>query len=47
MIVLVTCATDRGGPLVPEVELTEPSLFLDCDDGAPARAAAAFRSLAG
>lgn len=34
------------GPLVLEVELTEPSLFLDCDEGAPARAAAAFRSLA-
>jgi len=34
------------GPLVLEVELTEPSLFLQCDPGAPARAAAAFRSLA-
>ncbi len=33
------------GPLVVEVEVTEPSLFLDCDPGAPARAAAAFRSL--
>jgi glutathione synthase/RimK-type ligase-like ATP-grasp enzyme len=35
------------GPLVLEVELTEPSLFLHLDEGAPARAAAAFRSLAG
>lgn len=33
------------GPVVLEVELTEPSLFLHLDEGAPARAAAAFRSL--
>lgn len=33
------------GPVVLEVEVTEPSLFLHLDDGAPARAAAAFRSL--
>lgn len=33
------------GPVVLEVELTEPSLFLHLDDRAPARAAAAFRSL--
>lgn len=33
------------GPVVLEVELTEPSLFLHLDDGAPARAATAFRSL--
>lgn len=33
------------GPVVLEVELTEPSLFLHLDDGAPARAAAVFRSL--
>lgn len=35
------------GPVLLELELTEPSLFLDHDPGAPARAAAAFRSLAG
>ena len=34
------------GPVVLEVEVTEPSLYLDCDEGAPARAAAVFRSLA-
>ena len=34
------------GPVVLEVELTEPSLFLHLDPDAPARAAAAFRSLA-
>jgi glutathione synthase/RimK-type ligase-like ATP-grasp enzyme len=33
------------GPVVLELELTEPSLFLALDPGAPARAAAAFRSL--
>jgi glutathione synthase/RimK-type ligase-like ATP-grasp enzyme len=33
------------GPVVLEVEVTEPSLFLHLDDEAPARAAAAFRSL--
>jgi len=35
-----------AGPVVLEVEVTEPSLYLDLDQGAPARAAAAFRSLA-
>jgi glutathione synthase/RimK-type ligase-like ATP-grasp enzyme len=35
------------GPKLLEVELTEPSLFLQHDDDAPARAAAVFRSLAG
>ena len=30
------------GPVVLELELTEPSLFLSVDDAAPARAAAAF-----
>lgn len=35
-----------AGPLVLEVEVTEPSLYLDVDDRAPARAAAVFRSLA-
>lgn len=35
-----------SGPLVLELELTEPSLFLDTDPGASERAAAAFRSLA-
>jgi glutathione synthase/RimK-type ligase-like ATP-grasp enzyme len=34
------------GPLVLEVEVTEPSLYLNVDDRAPARAAAVFRSLA-
>ncbi len=34
------------GPELLELELTEPSLFLDTDPSAPARAAAAFRSLA-
>lgn len=33
------------GPVVLEVEVTEPSLFLHLDPNAPARAAAAFRSL--
>lgn len=33
------------GPAVLELELTEPSLFLGLDDGAPQRAAAAFRAL--
>lgn len=33
------------GPVVLEVELVEPSLFLHLDPEAPARAAAAFRSL--
>ncbi len=33
------------GPLLLELEVTEPSLFLWVDDGAPARAAAAFRAL--
>jgi len=33
------------GPVVLEVEVTEPSLFLHLDEFAPARAAAAFRSL--
>ena len=31
-----------SGPVVLELELTEPSLFLSVDDAAPARAAAAF-----
>lgn len=35
----------EGGPVVLELELAEPSLFLHLDDGAPARAAAVFRSL--
>ena len=35
----------EDGPVVLEVEVTEPSLFLHLDDRAPARAAAAFRSL--
>jgi glutathione synthase/RimK-type ligase-like ATP-grasp enzyme len=35
------------GPVLLELELTEPSLFLHLDDGAPARAAAVFRNLAG
>ena len=34
------------GPVLLELEVTEPSLFLHLDDGAPARAAAAFRNLA-
>jgi len=34
------------GPVVLELELTEPSLFLQVDQGAAARAAAAFLSLA-
>jgi glutathione synthase/RimK-type ligase-like ATP-grasp enzyme len=33
------------GPVVLEVEVTEPSLYLRFDPGAPARAASAFRSL--
>ena len=33
------------GPVVLELELTEPSLFLALGEGAPARAAAAFRAL--
>jgi hypothetical protein len=33
------------GPVLLELELTEPSLFLECDPGAAARAAAAFREL--
>lgn len=33
-----------SGPVVLELELTEPSLFLSVDDAAPARAAAAFAS---
>ncbi len=33
------------GPMVLEVEVTEPSLFLHCDPDAAARAAAVFRSL--
>ena len=33
------------GPVVLELELTEPSLFLALGAGAPARAAAAFRAL--
>jgi len=33
------------GPVVLELELTEPSLFLALDPAAPARAAAAFRAL--
>ena len=36
-----------NGPVVLELELTEPSLFLALDPGAPARAAAAFRALLG
>lgn len=35
----------QDGPVVLELELTEPSLFLAMDPGAPARAAQAFRSL--
>lgn len=35
----------EGGPVVLELELTEPSLFLALDPAAPARAAAAFRAL--
>lgn len=35
-----------SGPIVLEVELTEPSLYLECDPDAPARAASVFRSLA-
>ncbi len=35
-----------AGPVLLEVELTEPSLFLQHDPGAAARAAAVFRSLA-
>ncbi|WP_291378918.1 hypothetical protein [Demequina sp.] len=38
--------TDHG-PVVLELELTEPSLFLGVDVDAPARVAAAFASLAG
>jgi hypothetical protein len=34
------------GPLVLEVEVTEPSLYLNVDERAPERAAAVFRSLA-
>ncbi len=34
------------GPVVLELELTEPSLFLQLDPQAPARAAAAFAALA-
>jgi len=34
-----------SGPVVLELELTEPSLFLALGEGAPARAAAAFRAL--
>jgi glutathione synthase/RimK-type ligase-like ATP-grasp enzyme len=33
------------GPVVLELELTEPSLFLALDPGAPSRAATAFRAL--
>lgn len=33
-----------SGPVVLELELTEPSLFLSTDDAAPARAAAAFEA---
>lgn len=33
------------GPVLLELELTEPSLFLALSDGAPERAAAAFRAL--
>lgn len=36
----------ESGPVVLEVEVTEPSLYLNFDDEAPERAAAAFRSLA-
>jgi glutathione synthase/RimK-type ligase-like ATP-grasp enzyme len=36
--------TERG-PVVLELELTEPSLFLALGEGAPERAAAAFRAL--
>ncbi|MFV0632881.1 ATP-grasp domain-containing protein [Demequina sp.] len=35
------------GPVVLELELTEPSLFLGMDAGAPERAAQAFRALLG
>lgn len=34
-----------AGPVVLEVEVTEPSLFLHLDERAPARAAAVFRNL--
>ncbi|MFW7414844.1 ATP-grasp domain-containing protein [Demequina sp. SO4-18] len=37
--------TDKG-PVVLELELTEPSLFLALGEGAPERAAKAFRALA-
>ena len=33
------------GPVVLEVELTEPSRFLECSPGSAARAADVFRSL--
>lgn len=36
-----------GGPVVLELELTEPSLFLALGEGAPERAAAAFRAMLG
>ena len=36
--------TSRG-PVVLEVEVTEPSLFLHLDERAPARAAGVFRNL--
>lgn len=35
----------HAGSIVLEVEVTEPSLFLECDPDAPARAAAVFRNL--
>lgn len=35
----------EGGPVLLELELTEPSLFLEFSPGAPARAASAFRAL--
>lgn len=35
------------GPVLLELELTEPSLFLACDPGAPERAAVVFRALTG
>ncbi|GIG54199.1 hypothetical protein [Demequina activiva] len=37
----------EDGPVVLELELTEPSLFLALGEGAAERAAAAFRALLG
>ncbi len=40
-------AGEDGAPVILELELTEPSLFLDHSPGATERFAAAFRTLAG